>query len=290
MVRQLLLFIFIAIGLNCIAQKVKNVSATYIYYAPETITLEEAKKVALDRAKIQAIADEFGTIISQSNSTVITNKNGESNIGFISIGGSDVKGEWIETIDEPKYDISYKQDQLIIVCSVRGKAREIISARIEFIAKPLRNGTSLKYESNEFRDGDDMYLYFQSPVDGFLSVFFVDEVTQMVYCILPYRNSDGKPMQVKADKQYILFSKEDGDVNEQIYIDEYVLTANNDFEYNDYYILFSPEQYTKALLRTNDSEMLPKTISLRDFQKWLAQTKIQNTRLSLQKITIKISK
>lgn len=290
MVRQLLLFIFIATGLNCIAQKVKNVSATYIYYAPETITLEEAKKVALDRAKIQAVADEFGTIISQSNSTVITNKNGESNIGFISIGGSDVKGEWIETIDEPKYDISYEQDQLIIVCSVKGKARELISAGIEFVAKPLRNGTSLKYESNEFRDGDDMYLYFQSPIDGFLSVFFVDEVTQMVYCILPYRNSDGKPMQVKADKQYILFSKEDGDVNEQIYIDEYVLTANNDFEYNDYYILFSPEQYTKALLRTDDSEMLPKTISLRDFQKWLAQTKIQNTRLSLQKITIKISK
>jgi hypothetical protein len=49
------------------AQKMQKVTATYTYYAPENVTLEEAKRTALDRAKLSAIADAYGTLVTQSN-------------------------------------------------------------------------------------------------------------------------------------------------------------------------------------------------------------------------------
>ena len=80
------------------AQKVKTVEGEYTYYAPENVTMEQAKRTALDRAMIQAIADEFGTIVTQQNATRVENQNGRSDIDFLSIGGSEVKGEWLETV------------------------------------------------------------------------------------------------------------------------------------------------------------------------------------------------
>ena len=96
--RFILFIILISSFLMGYPQKTAKVSATYTYYAPETMSIEEAKRVALDRAKIQAIADEFGTIVSQSTSTVITNKNGESDTQFFALGGSDVKVK-IKSVD-----------------------------------------------------------------------------------------------------------------------------------------------------------------------------------------------
>ena len=90
--RLILLLIFsCTISIVAGAQKVKTVSATITYHASEAMSIEEAKRVTLDRARTQAIADEFGNMISQNNSTVIRNQNGESNINFLSIGRSDVK-------------------------------------------------------------------------------------------------------------------------------------------------------------------------------------------------------
>lgn len=289
--RRLLLLCMILSCVTLFAQKVKTVSAEYTFYAPETMNIVEAKRIALDRAKIYAIEEAFGSIVSQTNASAISNFNGESDTKFFSLGGSDVKGEWIETIGEPQYGDIYYQDNLLVVpCSVKGKIREITSSQIEFIAKPLRNGTDQKYEAYNFKEGDDLFLYFKSPVDGYLSVFLVDEASQTVYCALPYRNSDGNPKEVEADTEYILFSKTHSDPNEKRYIDEYVMTANDELEYNDFYILFSPEPFTKATMDSDFGGKLPKTTNWHDFQKWLAKTRIKNQNISLSKIIIIVQK
>lgn len=96
MVRRLLFLLFACLfQILCYAQKIKTVSGEYIYNVPENVDLEKAKQTALDRAKIQLIANEFGTIVSQSNSTSIKNDNGKSEIDFISVGGSEVRGDQI---------------------------------------------------------------------------------------------------------------------------------------------------------------------------------------------------
>lgn len=272
------------------SQRTAKVSATYTYYAPETMSIEEAKRVALDRAKIQAIADEFGTIVTQSTSSIISNKNGVTDESFYSYGGSDVKGEWIETIGEPKFDINYKNNQLIVLCSVKGKAREIISAGIEFTSKPLRNGTSLKFESNEFRNGDDLYLYFETPIDGFLAVYLLDETTQTVYNILPYKGQNSSAIEVKANQNYIFFSREKAEKVDRQFVDEYTLSCENDKEFNTLYILFSPTNIGKRNGFYSAIEDKPTNISFKDFKQWLSKSLSKDKSLQFQVIYITISK
>ena len=240
MLRGFLISILLMAVVAMYAQKVQKVTATYTYHAPENVTLEEAKRTALDRAKIQAIADAFGTLVTQSNSTIIKNTNGESSLDFVSIGGSDVKGEWIETIGEPRYDINFTDHNLIIKCYVTGKAREIASAKIEFVAKTLRNGTDNRFEDVNFRNGDDLYLYFLSPISGYLAAYLFDEMAQTVYCILPYKSQTFSAYPIEANKEYVLFSKKDADKSERAIVDEYTLSCENNKEFNTLYILFSP--------------------------------------------------
>lgn len=271
-------------------QKVSKVSATYTYYAPETMSVEEAKRTALERAKIEAIANEFGTIVSQNNTTVITNSNGKTYQQFYSYGGSDIKGEWIETLGEPKFDISYKDKNIIVICTVKGKAREIVSAVIDFKAKPLRNGAELRFEDYNFKDGDDLYLYFQSPVDGFLAVYLLDEVSQTVYNILPYKSQNISVTPIEANKKYVFFSKQTADRSEKSIIDEYTLYCENPKEYNTLYILFSPSEIGKSSGFVSTIENEPENISYKDFKQWLSKTLSKDKKLQFQEIHFTISK
>ena len=289
--KRISFFFLLLMTINCFSQKIKTVETDYIFYAPSNITVEEAKRTALERAKIQAIADSFGTIVSQNNSTYISNKNDESDTYFISIGESDVKGEWLETIGEPKFgDIFYQDNLLVVPVSVKGKAREIISPKIEFKIKPLRNGIEEKFESYEFKEGDYLYMLFQSPISGHLAIYLVDDVAEQVYCALPYRNSDGTPKTIEADKEYILFSQKNSEPQERRFVDEYEMTCEQEKEYNDFYILFSQEPFSKLIMSEDYNYKLPKTTNLKNFQKWLTKVRVKNPKLSLVKIPILILK
>lgn len=283
----ILLASFFLVGYS---QRAAKVSAAYTYYAPETMSVEEAKRVALDRAKIQAIADEFGTIVSQSTSTVITNKNGESDTQFFALGGSDVKGEWIETIGKPKYQLKFENHFLIVECSVKGKAREIVSAKIEFEAKTLRNGTELRFGDVNFRDGDDLYLYFQSPINGYLAVYLLDELSQTVYCILPYKAQTFSAYPVLANKEYVMFSRKEADKSERPIVDEYTLSCENNKEFNTLYTLFSPSLIGKRNGFDDSIEDKPDNISFKDFKSWLSKTLSKDSNIQFQEINISISK
>ena len=290
MKRQFLLILSLLQIMIGYSQRVAKVSATYTYYAPETMSVEEAKRVALERAKIQAIADEFGTIVSQSNSTVISNKNGETDTQFYSYGGSDVKGEWIETIGEPQYNINYTDNTLVIVCTVIGKAREIVSAGIDFIAKPLRNGTDLRFETNSFKDGDDLYIYFHAPIDGNVAIYLLDETIQTVYCILPYKRQTGiTSIPVEANKNYIFFSKATVEKKDKFIVDEYALSCENVKEFNTIYILFSPKEIGKRTGFDSSVEDKPDNISYLDFKQWLSKTLSKDNKLQFQELRITIT-
>lgn len=290
MKRFILFIIFVFAIIIGYPQKTAKVSATYTYYAPETMSVEEAKRVALDRAKIQAIADEFGTIVSQSTSIVITNKNGESDTQFFAIGGSDVKGEWIETIGNPEYQLNFESHFLVVTCSVKGKAREITSTKVEFTAKTLRNGTELRFENVNFRDGDDLYLYFQSTTNGYLATYLLDELSQTVYCVLPYKAQTFSAYPIVANKEYVLFSRKEADKSERPIVDEYTLSCENDKEFNTIYILFSPTQIGKRNGFDDSIEDKPDNISFKDFKSWLSRTLSKDNNIQYQEINISISK
>ena len=144
---------------RCMAQRVKEVSAEYTYVTSADVSVTEAKRTALERARLQALADEFGTTVSQTNTTQIKNTSGgKSSLDFLSLGSSEVKGEWLHDTRQPEYEIKFEDNNLIVHVTVSGKAREIVSAAVDISAFILRNGKERKFESEEFKDGDDLYL------------------------------------------------------------------------------------------------------------------------------------
>ena len=285
MIRAILISVLLSVSIASFAQRVQKVKASYTYYAPENVTVEEAKRIALDRAKISAIAESFGTLVTQSNTTVVTNQDGESDNRFFSLGGSEVKGEWIETTKEPEYNIIYEKGMLVVSVEVSGRICEIINAVIDFTAKILRNGTEEKFESNEFRSGDDMYLYFKSPVDGYLAVYLLYETTQEVFCLLPYKTSGEGSYKIEHDQPYTFFSAKNAP--DRAIIDEYKLICNHEAEYNDVYIIFSQNIFAKSPTK----EMVdtqPRQTSLEDFQKWLIKTRRFNNSMTIKRISLQI--
>lgn len=270
------------------AQKPVKVCGEYTYYAPENVTLAQAKQVALQRARLAGLIQEFNQTVYQSNTTVITNRNGASTNEFYSFGGSDARGEWIEDTEHPKYDIFYDQDMLVVKASVCGKAREIASAGIAIDAKVLCNGLEPKFESDHFNSGDDMYLYFRAPVDGYVNVYLLDRGTQTVYCLLPYRNSAQGAVQVERDKEYVFFHQ-DRKLKDWQYIDEYRLSAEAAEEWNEVYVVFSPNAFAKAITTSTD-ELAPRELPFKDFSAWLTRCQTKDADMMVSKHLIEIKK
>lgn len=216
------------------AQKVQTVSGTYTFYAPTSMSVEEAKHTALEKARIQAISDTFGTTVSQANSTLVYNSNGETDFQFHSVGSTEIKGEWIETIGKPEFAIEYTDNQLVVKCTVKGKARSIEQPEIDITAKILKNGTELKYEAYDFNDGDDIYVFFESSHDGSISIFL--RQNESVYRLLPYQQEKSSGISVEKNTPYIFFSKKHSNDNKA---DEYTLYADNALDIAEVVILFT---------------------------------------------------
>lgn len=272
----------------CFSQKIKTVSGEYTYYVPENIDLEKAKQIALERVKVQLIADEFGTVVSQNNATTVKNSNGKSDIDFVSVGGSEVRGEWIETIGEPDFMPSFDNGQMIIKVHIKGKIREIVSADINFKALVLRNGTEDKYEDDTFKSGDDLFLSFTSPISGYVAVYLVDN-DGTAFCLLPYQNQEQGNVKINANERYVFFSEKLSPQDLKAYVDEYTMMCSHSQELNQIYVVFSPNIFVKATDGKRE-ETLPRELSNEDFQKWLARNRTRDKDMTYKKIAISIGK
>lgn len=268
------------------AQKTETVTATYTYYAPENISLEEAKHIAVNRAKVEAIANTFGTLVTQNNATVMSNKEGESSNRFFSLGGSEVKGEWIETTKNPVFDIRYEQSGLMIKVSLKGIIREAPKNNLSFSSTILRNGTSMKYESDDFRNGDDMYLRFSAPTDGYLVAYMYDETTDMAVCVLPYiANSSKGNVKIKGGEDYLFFKKSSLDDA----ADEYTLTATNEKpEFETLYLIFATHPIYMVADKVSKNDVGMRYVPYKTLAKWLVDTrKSDDVKIEERILTIK---
>ena len=274
-------------SLVAVAQKTERVTATYTYYAPEHVSIEEARRVALQRAQLQAIADAFGTIVTQTNATTVRNENGKSDVSLLSLGASEVKGEWLRTDGEPEYEIAYEDGMLAVTVRVKGVIREIVNAAVDFQARVLCNGTEDRFEQDRFRNGDDLYLSFQSPVDGYLTVYLLD-AEGTAYCLLPYRGDTGGRVAVKGNRRYVFFSVDDASAEERGMVDEYVMTCGNREELNQIYVIFSPQLFTKAVDYAGEG-LQPRELPYEEFQQWLFNCRKQDREMRVEVKHIVIS-
>lgn len=284
----LIIWMLLGVASSGYAQKTKKVHGEYIYHAPENVSIEQARQTALSRAQIQALGDEFGTVVAQHNATLMNNTNGSTHTDFTSLSSSDVKGEWLETIGEPKYEISYEQGMLVVKCSVTGKARAIVAKQNNYVAKILCNGIEDRNEGENFKSGDDLYLAYQSATKGYLAVYLIDD-NKNAYCLLPYQSSKDGKVEVDANTRYVFFNQKTAQpLFNSSDVDEYTMTCDKASETNYIYIISSPNPFIKAI--DNAVKGLPRELKYDDFQKWLSKNRTADKDMQVEIKTIVVKK
>lgn len=298
-----LLFIIVVFAYSgCIyAQKVKDLEGEYTYMVPSDQNQVEAERIAINRAQVEAIAREFGVLVGNRG---ITQLNG-SGVSYVQLGENEVKAEWIRDNKSPQFEYitDPKTGQHIIKVKVWFKAREIISKAVEVEVNLLRNGTSLKFEDSRYNSGDQMYLRFKAPIDGYLVVYDLDGQYNM-HRLLPYSGSRMSSYKIDGNKEYIFFSPKylyNGERASDV--DEILFSAEKNVEYDRICVIFSPNEIVRpadasgkkvegAKVGISNMSVLTvtRTLSFDRFQKWLSESRLKDIQMRYVPIEIEIHK
>lgn len=262
------------------AQRVQTISGEYTYYAPDNVSLEQAKQTAIERAKVAAIAEEFGTNVSQTNTSTIVNGDDSSSTSFSSIGMTEVKGEWLANTKEPVIGISYEDGMLVVTAKVEGKVREKVNAEYNLSIETLCNDTP----SDVFRSNDRFAVRFRSAVRGNVAIFLIDDNVEQAYCLLPYETADGGARTVSNREEYMFLSTKDA---EYPYAEETILTTDKEVDHNRLVIIFSTNQFYMPL--TDRGEFLPE-LSVADFDKWLNKNRVRDEQMTVMTKVLEIKR
>ncbi len=284
---------YLAIVLLCLchvvaaAQDTRTVVGEYTYYGDDNTTPKMARVKALEGARLQALAKEFGTTVTQSVISDETVRSGEENSYFRSLSETSVKGEWINDVGEPEYKVSYDDEgHIVMYCKIKGLVRELTNKAADFEAVLLRNGAELRNADTRFNSGDDMRLYFKAPQDGYVAVYLVDD-SRKASTLLPYRTSADGYVKVKHGREYVFFDSHLGDPAHGE-AEEMSMETDKVTEHDRLYILFSPKPFVKA----NDSyagERLPRSLPFNDFHKWLTRLRKNDPYLGSKEIEVVIN-
>lgn len=268
------------------AQKIATIEGEYTYYGESNDSPAKAKQKALEGARINALAREFGTVISQTTIQHDLADNSGEQTYFSSLSASEVKGEWIADDGDPQFKVDLTTDGLFIVnCKIRIKARALSNLAADFKATVLRNGTSPRHADTGFRSGDDFFLSFSAPTDGYLAVYMIEGDTALT--LLPYSSSASGKVQVKHDREYVFFSARNADKTFGT-PDELALMTDKGMEHNQLYVIFSPNEFTKAIDHDSGASV-PRSLSHDDFVKWLAKVRRADPHMGMKVFNITIS-
>lgn len=278
--RTIIFTVVLFLSLAAYGQKTVTGYGEYTYYVPENVTLEQARSIAIERARLDAIAKVFGTNVSQTN-TVSVRKDGElSETVFNSFGGTEVKGDWIADSKKPEVNVRYDGGMVIVEVKVWGKIRENPTGDYDLSVQVLCNGTVCE----RFIDCDRLSVCFKSSVKGFLSIFLVDENANRAYCLLPYENEDGKARAISQNKTYMLLSTDDPLYP---YHEETILTADKPVEYNRLVFIFSKNQFSMPLA---DMGCYLPELPASDFVHWIQKNRLKDVEMRVIEKVVEINK
>jgi hypothetical protein len=263
---------------------------------------EDAMELAKQQAMINAIDNAFGSYVEQDSDMNIEDGKAEFKI----IGHTLVKGDWLKTIRENYKEESRvikvdkgKETEIWITCKIKGMIREITKPQLNLSFEP-RNCLTDLCRTYSFNSGSPMYLSFTSPVNGYLSIYIVED-DQMAYRLLPYQEMPEKYLHaipVEADMEYMFFATGESfnyfEGFSYLMIDEIYLETSKEKEFLDLYVIFSTERYKKPVLRTseddNNAYILPKMLEEGEFMEWLQDSRVYDSDFQYNRITLTVSK
>jgi len=271
---------------STVSADVVTVKGTATYYGDKTTSRSLCEARALDAAKIDALSKKFGTVVRQELTQSESVRNGTEQSHFLSLSATDVKGEWLGTLEEPEYKVSLDNDgNYIVECRVKGKAREISNRAPDFEALALRNTPHKRHASSDFKDGDYIYLYFTAASDGYVAVFLLSE-DMKVMKLLPYPLDTKDEVLVRRNYEYVFFDENRAGDFQNVQ-QGLTLSAPDGEEFNKMYVLFSPNKFTMPLMKQPDASM-PPMMDFTDFSQWLIKTRAADPEMGVSQSTIRI--
>lgn len=291
---RLLIILFLSLAaLSASAQK-KKVAYSGTYEIPSWMSENVARGICLERAKSEAIANEFGEQLRSQSTVSLFNDEAAAHGESVSqeINSRIVPGIWLgDEKGYPKYEL--KEGRMLTV-TVKGWAAKHNNTKIPFEVKVLRKGTDPSYESTLFYDGDQMYVWLKSPVKGYVCIYLYDHQSERAYCLLPYSKSQDGAYVVNANEDYVFFAP-DKEKDNAVKADRLVMTSSSPTDFNMLYVLFSPEKFANAnskygQAQINDKLILPRSMDYKDFMKWKADLLTADDQMEEQTIMLQIKK
>ncbi len=295
--RVLLVIVFmLLLSVSAMAQKAKpvKVKAEETYVSDnKNESIKEAEDKAFFRARCKALEEEFGASTGGRTDITTIVENGQTSVKFRQQGGTEIRADWLKTIKEEVLSRSITNDGFMAIkVYVEGMAREIEMAGLNFEYHVLRNGNKIENEDDRFRNRDRVCLMFKAPVDGYLAIYLTDD--KRAYCMLPYNEQTDGIYCIRHNQQYVFFSEEDAQTEEENYDLILRLVTDKQQEENTLYIIFSQKPFTKKtdedgrMLSSN--LMLARNVDLDEFEDWLYKCQRQDVQMRVEKKTITIKK
>lgn len=254
----------------------------------------EAYRLAVNNA----IEKTFGSSVSSNYERLVdTEVQGHSVVSHTDLRNNYTNtfpnGEWIRTIHKECREIKDGNGNYWMSCEVRGYASKIETAKVRFMAKTLDGIDIKRDESIDFINGEMGYLYFKSALPGFVVIFY-DDMKNVQRCV-PYNNMAELELEIQANKEYLFFSRQHADyLLDKALVNEIEFFTEQPLEYNQFYVLFSPEPFSAYFL--NAPEELQggyrsfKSMEKDSFHRWLQNNRIRNKKLEVQVIGVSIKK
>ena len=289
-----LLIIALFLGINTLSQgqKLKRTEGRSQIRQESHMTFDEVTRTAIEKAKINV----FGTYVEQQTDMFIE----DGLISYNFIGTTKVKGEWVETIGEPQISTHArkestqfgKQDVTWVSCKIKGKVKKVMPRAM--LNYKILNSPNIQSRTTSFIDQEQLYIYFKSPVDGYLSIFSEDD--EGVYRLLPYDKMNPEyrnGVLVQGDIDYLFFSPSNNSFPKSV-VDEMIMEINIErIEYNFIYIVFSENKYIKPSLKESfhsPERIIPNSLSKWDFGQWISNNKVSSESFQVKKQKISIQR
>ena len=263
-----ILILFLHISFLSAQNKVKEVKCggTYSYSFSENVAPAEAKEKAVQNAIIRALADKFGTTVTSQSLMML---NGQQDT-FEEFSRLHVKGQFVRHIHEPRIsDLVWKDNLGTYEVTVSFYARPINYAQTEFEMHVLRNGKQKRFESVTFKSEDKFYLWFSSPRNGYLAVFFED--CDNALCMLPYEGEDDEPFRVRKGDKNVFFDTPGN---------TYHMICGEEPEINFVHIIFSPNPFIHGDLK--------RLMNRKEFNAWLDKQRSYDADMQVESVMIKV--
>ena len=277
-----------------LAQETREAEAYYTMVLSRTATMEQTEALCTEQARLRAIGEAFGYVVSETTVGNVSDENGRVTDAFSVLTRTSVRGEWLRDKEAPRIEWTWDGRELSVQVVVKGIIRSNSrEGRTEVVFYPCTAGEPTAEQIN-FRHGQSLLARFRAAGDGYLSVFYVDVAKGEAYRVFPapaYASLDH--LEVKAQQEYLLFSR-----SHSKQFEGYPATLDLVLEVpegkqqgmDELVAVYAPHPYKKPMLTGQHTAGALPSLRAADLEHWITELRTSSGEIVVKRTTLTIVK